>query len=318
LESGRARDSGALVVPVSWIAPGRDLVALEADVAAGYLGVLYDGLRKAGFRVLGLMCSGEGPSLRCVGILDVTGSAADPREVASRLSAMEGLASVRVIGGPARGFAAAGGHILEAGGVRSVVMTSRALLGLFLGAREYMGDPAGSAFAYYAGMFSGRQAAAELSGALGPGPALSAHLRILESHGYASRIELLGSADGSHYRIEVRDLVECDLLRGRRRGRTSHWFRGVLAGFLSGLEGGEWDVEEVECVNDGSDRCAFEARRAGHPPPSDVNRGPAGPRPRGGLHIHGRRVAGQPRPLRLRIPDNQRRQGARPPQRAPG
>ncbi|MGC8848245.1 MAG: V4R domain-containing protein, partial [Conexivisphaera sp.] len=39
------------------------------------------------------------------------------------------------------------------------------------------------------------------------------------------------------------------------------WFRGVLAGLLSEVAGGEWDVEEVECVNDGSDRCVFSARR---------------------------------------------------------
>jgi predicted hydrocarbon binding protein len=59
----------------------------------------------------------------------------------------------------------------------------------------------------------------------------------------------------------VRGLVECELLRGHRSGRTSHWIRGMIAGILTGAEGGEWDVEEVECVNDGSDMCAFEARR---------------------------------------------------------
>jgi len=257
------RDSNRIQmrIPVSWIAPGRDLVALEADVAAGYLGVLYDGLRKAGFRVLGITCSGDGPNLRCTGILDVTGSTADPREIASRLSAMNGLVSARITGDSARGFAAVGGHIIEAGGARSIVMTSRALLGLFLGAREYMGDPAGSAFIYYAGFFSGREAAAELSGILGSESTLHVHTRILEAHGYATRVDIL-RGEGV-YRFEARDLVECDLLRGRRKGRTSHWFRGVISGFLSELEGGEWDVEEVECINDGSDKCAFEARRKG-------------------------------------------------------
>jgi predicted hydrocarbon binding protein len=59
-------------------------------------------------------------------------------------------------------------------------------------------------------------------------------------------------------RIETRDLLECDLLKGRRKGKTSHWFRGMLAGILEAAEGGEW---EVECINDGSDKCVFEARR---------------------------------------------------------
>jgi Predicted hydrocarbon binding protein (contains V4R domain) len=91
---------------------------------------------------------------------------------------------------------------------------------------------------------------------------------VLQAHGYASSIEALRSPDGSRYRIEARDLVECDLLKGRMRGRTSHWFRGMLAGILEASEGGEWEVEEVECVNEGSDKCAFEARRRAPGPPA--------------------------------------------------
>jgi predicted hydrocarbon binding protein len=47
--------------------------------------------------------------------------------------------------------------------------------------------------------------------------------------------------------------------------------RGMIAGILTGAEGGDWDVEEVECVNDGSGKCAFEARRrvqGGQSPPA--------------------------------------------------
>ncbi|MGC9077119.1 MAG: V4R domain-containing protein, partial [Conexivisphaera sp.] len=55
----------------------------------------------------------------------------------------------------------------------------------------------------------------------------------------------------------------CEVLSNyvKGRARTSHFFRGMIAGALSKIEGGEWDVEEVECVNDGSDKCAFEAKR---------------------------------------------------------
>ncbi|MGC9191767.1 MAG: V4R domain-containing protein [Conexivisphaera sp.] len=248
-------------IPLSWVEAGRDLVAVEAEVSAGYLGVVYDGFRKAGLRVLGFTCSGGGPTLRCVGILDATNSGRSPEEVAAALSAMEGIASIEVIREPVRGFAAARGRVIGASGARAVVMTSRALLGLFLGARQYLGEEVGATFAYYAGFFSGREAARQFSSSLGREAAIRVHTRILESHGYASSIEVLRDAGGGRYRFEVRDLVECALLRGMRGGRTSHWFRGVLAGFLSELEGGDWDVEEVACVNDGSDACVFEARR---------------------------------------------------------
>ncbi|HEU16963.1 MAG TPA: hypothetical protein ENO38_04770 [Nitrososphaeria archaeon] len=73
--------------------------------------------------------------------------------------------------------------------------------------------------------------------------------------------------------VEMRDLVECGILSGyvAERGghvRTSHWFRGTIAGFLAAVRGDEWSVEEVECINDGSDKCAFDARRR------KPNRGP--------------------------------------------
>ncbi|MGC9076651.1 MAG: V4R domain-containing protein [Conexivisphaera sp.] len=246
-------------IPTSWAEPGRDLVAISAEVAAGYVGMVYDAMRKAGFRVLSFMCSDGGPLLRCTGIVDATGAGRSPEDVATALSSMGGLANVRVIRDPVKGFAAAEGMILEAGGRRSIVMTSRALLGLLLGAREYLGDPVGSAFTYYAGLFSGRESAREFAAMFSRDQAIRLNVRTLESHGYASSIEVL--AGESTYRFEVADLVECDLLRGHMTGRTSHWFRGVLAGLLSEVAGGEWDVEEVECVNDGSDRCVFSARR---------------------------------------------------------
>ncbi|MGC8614161.1 MAG: V4R domain-containing protein, partial [Conexivisphaera sp.] len=133
------------------------------------------------------------------------------------------------------------------------------LLGLLLGAREYLGDSVGSAFTYYAGLFSGHESAREFTAMFGKDQAIRLNIRTLESHGYASSIEML--VGESTYRFEVADLVECDLLRGHRTGRTSHWFRGVLAGMLSEATGGEWDVEEVECINDGSDKCVFNAKR---------------------------------------------------------
>jgi len=187
---------------------------------------------------------------------------ADPKELESRLRSIDGVRSIEVREGPVRGLAVQPpGRVIESSGARSILMTSRAFRGFLLGMREFMGEEVGQTVSYYAGYYFGRDSAREVREALGPDVTFQAGLSIVRDLGHASSIEALRSPDGSRYRIEARDLFECDVLRGRRRGRTSHWFRGLLAGVLSVAEGGEWDVEEVECVNDGSDKCAFEARR---------------------------------------------------------
>ncbi|MGC8970555.1 MAG: V4R domain-containing protein, partial [Conexivisphaera sp.] len=173
---------------------------------------------------------------------------------------IEDVKSLSIAEGSPAGFASHAGYLVEAAGTRSIVMTGRAVLGMLLGAREFLGEEVGEALLYHVGYHSGREAAHQFAELLGPGAAPAANFSVLRSHGYASSIEALRSPDGSRYRVEARDLIECELLRGRRSGRTSHWIRGMIAGILAGAEGGEWDVEEVECVNDGSDRCAFEAR----------------------------------------------------------
>jgi hypothetical protein len=88
---------------------------------------------------------------------------------------------------------------------------------------------------------------------------------VLEARGYGTPIEVLSDPNGGRYRFEVGHLIECEVLSKyvTGRARTSNFFRGMIAGALSTIEGGEWEVEEVECINDGSDKCAFEARRKG-------------------------------------------------------
>jgi len=265
-----SRDHSVSRLPFSWIEPGRRLAAVIVE-ASGYSAVEEEhrAVESSGARVLATMCAPSEGSVVCESIVDL--GELDPEELESRLESIKGIESADVREGPVRGFASLPGRTLEAAGTGSILMTSRAFLGMLLGMREFLGEDIGKAALYYVGYYSGRDAARDHDELLGPGAAPSVNFAVLQAHGYTSSIEALRSPDGSRYRIEARDLVECDVLRGRRKGRTSHWFRGMLAGILEASEGGEWEVEEVECVNDGSDKCAFEARR--RPPGSN----PPGP-----------------------------------------
>ena len=56
-------------------------------------------------------------------------------------------------------------------------------------------------------------------------------------------------------------MMECSIVGGWKKGKTSNWFRGIAAGYLSELMGRECLAEEVKCVNDGDERCVFHVRR---------------------------------------------------------
>jgi len=247
-------------LPFSWIEPGRRLAAVSAVLGSQRaLASLVEAV-EGELEIIGSVRVRRGGAILWEAIMDL--GDADPKELESRLRSIDGVGSIEVREGPVRGLAVQPrGQVIESSGARAALMTSRAFRGFLLGMREFMGEEVGETMSYYAGYYFGRDAAREAREALGPDLPFQADLSMICAHGYASSIEALRSPDGSRYRIEARDLFECEVLRGRRRGRTSHWFRGLLAGILSVAEGGEWDVEEVKCINDGSDRCAFEARR---------------------------------------------------------
>ncbi|MGC8969698.1 MAG: V4R domain-containing protein [Conexivisphaera sp.] len=253
-------------VPLVAVEPGRRLAAVSLRVREPDLPAVASAIRSriaaAGIRILGFACSADGDAYACVGLGDYTDAPASPAEVADWLSSIPGVLEVNLHVAPVDGFAAVGGLVLEAAGARAIVMSSRAFAGLLQGPREYLGEDAGASFVYYEGFFAGRAMGEYLLG-FGRERALAMLPRIWEARGYAPNIEMLVDRDGSRYRFEARRLIECEVLSRyvKGRARTSHFFRGMVAGVLSTLEGGEWDVEEVECVNDGSDRCAFEARR---------------------------------------------------------
>ena len=250
-------------IPLSWLDPGRELLAIKVSAdSAGKVGMVWDYLEKRGLALLGAALNVGREGAVAFGVVDATGLGLEAAREAALGIPIEGV-SVEVIDA-GRGFASTGGHELEVGSGRAVMASERTLLGLFRGIRELMGDDAGAAFLYYAGAMSGREWGRLLRDmGYDAGAALRVNFRSLESQGYATRVEVLEGKD--RFRIEVYDLVECDLLSSyaARKGgmRTSHWFRGAVAGFLSAALGGEWEVEEVECVNEGSDKCAFEARR---------------------------------------------------------
>jgi predicted hydrocarbon binding protein len=260
------------MLPLSWIEPGRRLGAVSAVVGSHRaLASLVEAL-EGELEVIGSISNKRGDAILWEAIVDL--GDADPKDLESRLGSIDDVGSVEVREGPVPGFASLRGGILETAGTRSIVTTSYILLGMLLGMREFLQGDVGNTVLYYIGYYSGRDAARALGELLGAGAIPRASFAAFQAHGYVSSMETMRSPDGSRYRIEARDMVECDLLKGRRSGRTSHWFRGMLAGILEAAEGGEWEVEEVECVNDGSDKCAFEARRRvpGSNPPGPMTR----------------------------------------------
>ena len=58
-------------------------------------------------------------------------------------------------------------------------------------------------------------------------------------------------------------MMECSIVGGWRKGKTSNWFRGIAAGYLSTLMGKEYSAKEIRCVNDGDDRCVFRVESGG-------------------------------------------------------
>jgi predicted hydrocarbon binding protein len=241
------------------------MVAVRVEADSPYkVAKFWEHASKVGATVLGSMMNVHHEGVTAYGILDVTGVGAEGAEETLRSAPIEGLRA-EVVGRSVMGFVGVGGHVLKEGNPRVVVMFDATLRGLFVGARRMLGDDVGAAFLYHAGLMSGREMGEVYARyGLDPRTALRAFAEAVKSNGYATDITILEGKD--RYRIETRNLIECDLLSGyaAERGghmRTSHWARGYVAGLLSTLRGGEWDVEEVECINDGSDRCAFEARR---------------------------------------------------------
>jgi len=270
--SGSGPEPLEIRLPFAWIEPGRRLGAVSAVVGSERaLAFLVEAL-EGELEVIGSIRVKRGDAIYWEAIVDL--GDADPRDLESRLGSIDDVGSVEVREGPVRGLAVQRpGQVIESSGTRAALMTSRAFRGFLLGMGEFMGEDIGKTVSYYNGYYFGRDSAREVRRAL-PDATFQAGLSMVRAHGYASSIEALRSPDGSRYRIEVRDLFECDVLRGMRKGRTSHWFRGLLAGILSVVDGSEWEVEEVECINDGSDKCVFEARRRppGSNPPGPMTR----------------------------------------------
>ncbi|BBE42053.1 hypothetical protein NAS2_0664 [Conexivisphaera calida] len=155
--------------------------------------------------------------------------------------------------------------MFRVGAARMVLAVEATLRGLFRGSKKLLGDDAGAAFTYYAGFTSGREMGElYVRSLMDPHVALGAFAETVKSNGYAADITILEGED--RYRMEMRNLIECELLSdyAAERGghvNASHWVRGYVAGVLSAIRGGEWDVKEIECINDGPDKCAFEARK---------------------------------------------------------
>jgi len=72
------------------------------------------------------------------------------------------------------------------------------------------------------------------------------------------RFEVVDYVEGVACRVVARGLFEC--VGGRSAVPRSHFFRGLLAGFISGLWARNVRVSEIRCAAMGDEWCEFEVR----------------------------------------------------------
>lgn len=146
---------------------------------------------------------------------------------------------------------------------RAVIFTHAHLKGLFNGLYEKFKEGA-AVFLYHLGLTVGEFLANTYKPLLElnvtPKTLLELALQTGKAFGWFSKYEL-DVISKDEYRIKIWNSVECSFLSGVANGPAGNLRRGILAGYLSRLFGGEWVVNEVECVNAGNERCTFHAKK---------------------------------------------------------
>lgn len=151
---------------------------------------------------------------------------------------------------------------------RAVVFTSAHLKGLFNGLYEKFKDGA-AIFLYHLGFTVGEFLAnthkSLLESGASPETLLELALQTGRAFGWFSKYELdIISKD--EFRVKIWKNIECTFLSGVVNKPTGDLRRGILAGYTSKLFGGEWSVDEVECINSGNGNCTFHVKKEKHPP----------------------------------------------------
>ena len=150
---------------------------------------------------------------------------------------------------------------------RAVVITENELAELLTSLYEKLGESGAQAFLYHLGVPLGKAEAKYFKKIL-PNMGGRTPLEVipLASLGWCHSIEI-ERQDTDTFKLRIRGLIECTTLKGRIEHPSSHLIRGFLAGYISEIMGGEWEVEEQACTAQGAEACIFIAKNRIMRPP---------------------------------------------------
>lgn len=252
--------------PLVFYHPERRLVTISAIVEGGTGGLagLLGFYAAKGVKVLGLVTWVTLYPERSVGlniVADVTDVEGDLSDIFAEMGQIREVAAMTVYESGVKGLATC----LKGGfptflGERLFVMPHALFEGLYHTIFESLG---GSAFAILrrAGRKVGEFARAFRAIVGEPVDLLRVMNEISSALGLAQEIKVISVEDNS-LKVSVRELADCVSISDLKPGtKTGHFFTGVLEGLFEGVEGVEYEVEEVECINAGGVACVFEVRR---------------------------------------------------------
>ena len=141
-------------------------------------------------------------------------------------------------------------------GQRVIILTHHAILGLIRGFYERFGEDA-SNLLYLQGLGVGKEAIKRYKELFGTKELiLKAHEILLSVIGYTKKAKFT-KVNEEDYNLTLDGLIECEILKGLKSGKTCHWYRGIVTGFFSDLMGKEYKAEEIKCINKGDKECVL-------------------------------------------------------------
>ena len=227
-------------------------------VLRGGMAVLRDVLKELEeFPLIRVLASqGHSGEHTCYVIVDAKGRMGSLERVAERIRSVEGVEDVKVYR-PLEGLLTTMPFdILEFSGQRAVVFVRPFFTAFVRTIQESLG-PSGSAILYHMGVYLGREA-------------FRGHLRFAGDKKRALFVtrDLFGACGLGKVEIAKLDEMseaalvrvwnnfECELFAGSGRP-SSHFIRGVIAGWLSAYFDKEMYAEETRCIAMGDDVCEF-------------------------------------------------------------
>ena len=244
-------------------APTGILVVLRRELSATTLGRILALLKE--FPLLRVLASGESESrCLCYVIIDAKGKAGRVREVVRSIRAMNGVETVEVCRPLGNLLIEVPFDIVVYSGFRVMVFTQPAF-GAFIRALQETLGPSGTAILYHMGFSLGSSA---FKSHLPPPSvrnryeiAMTITKEFLRASGIG-RVELTGlNRRACSARVRVWGNFECELFKGSA-SPTSHFVRGIIAGWLSAYFNREVYAEETRCIAVGDSYCEFRIRRA--------------------------------------------------------